>query len=61
MIDDWTETDRQSLASAQLVSARGAELCAVVVIVDEANQDARVQVPPVQALMTAKEIPGQSN
>ncbi|PPF65030.1 phosphoribosyltransferase [Clavibacter michiganensis] len=57
LIDDWIETGSQSLASAQLVSGCGAELCAVVTIVDETSDDARAQLPPIHALVTGKELP----
>lgn len=61
LIDDWIETGSQSLTAAQLVSACGADLCAVAVIVDDASDDARAQLPPIHALVTGKELPDQTD
>ncbi|MHA7284479.1 phosphoribosyltransferase family protein [Arthrobacter sp. TMS2-4] len=57
LIDDWIETGSQAFAASQLISTCGAELAAVVVIVDEASSAARTKLPPIRTLLTAVELP----
>lgn len=56
LVDDWVETGSQAGAAAKLIASCGAEVVAVVVIVDEASREARCRLPPIRALLRAAEL-----
>jgi adenine phosphoribosyltransferase len=56
LIDDWIETGSQAMASAQIVSACGAELTAIAVIIDETSETSRARLPPIHALVQSHDL-----
>jgi len=55
-VDDWIETGSQAVAAQRLIADAGAELVAVAVIVDEAADAARAELPPIRAIVCAGDL-----
>lgn len=57
LVDNWIETGSQAVAAQRLIATAGAELAAVAVIIDEASDDLRQVLSPIQSIVTAAELP----
>jgi adenine phosphoribosyltransferase len=57
LVDDWIETGSQVRAAAELIDRSGGRLVAVAVIIDEAADDARANLPPIRAIVRAADLP----
>jgi adenine phosphoribosyltransferase len=57
LVDDWIETGSQARATAQLIDRCGARLVAIAVIVDEAADGARANLPPIRSIVGAADLP----
>ena len=57
LVDDWIETGSQALTALDLVTACGAELLGISVLIDEAADSARELLPPITAVVSARDLP----
>lgn len=56
LVDDWIETGAQALAAEELIDRLGADLIAIVVVVDQAIEDARRQLPEIHGLVDGEDL-----
>lgn len=57
LVDDWIETGSQAVAASELITACGASLVSIAVIVDQGATSARNRLPPIRSLLTADDLP----
>lgn len=53
LVDDWVEVGAQAVAARALVEQCGAQLVGLSVVVDQASDDARAALPPVEGIVAA--------
>lgn len=57
LVDDWIETGSTALAAARLVERCGAELVTIAVVIDDASDDARADLPTIRSIISAALLP----